>query len=138
VADLGSGAGVPGVPLKIVRPELRVTLIESRERRASFLSAVVRELGLQDCRVVGRRAEDVDLVDRSHDVVVVRCAGDLTGVVPVAAALVRAGGLVIASGPPKRPAIKKGLDLDWVEIEGAQARRLFAVYRKPVPLGSSN
>ena len=43
IADLGSGAGVPGIPIKIVNPEIKVTLIESRERRASFLSAAVRE-----------------------------------------------------------------------------------------------
>ena len=45
--DLGSGAGIPGVPLKIVRRHLQVTLLEARERRVSFLSTVVRELGLE-------------------------------------------------------------------------------------------
>jgi 16S rRNA G527 N7-methylase RsmG len=120
--------------MKIARPDLRITLIESRERRASFLSAVVRDLGLQHCRVVGGRGEDVDESARDHDVVVMRCAGDLTGVVPVAAGLVRTGGLVIASGPPTRQAVKPGLDLDWVEVDGAKARRLFALYRKPVTL----
>jgi 16S rRNA (guanine527-N7)-methyltransferase len=128
IADLGSGAGVPGVPLKIVRPELRVTLIESRERRASFLSAVVRELGLQDCRVLGRRAEEIAPADRNQDVVVTRCAGDLSEVVHVAAALARPGGLVIASGPPRRPPTKSGLDLRWVEVEASGGARLFATY----------
>src|SRR5947207_1462167 len=45
VADVGAGAGFPGLPLKIVFPSMTLTLIEARRRRASFLSAVVRELG---------------------------------------------------------------------------------------------
>jgi len=132
IADLGSGAGVPGIPIKILRPDVSVVLIESRERRASFLAAVVRELGLQQCRVVASRAEDVGSSDRHHDAVVMRCAGELAGLVPVAAGLARPGGRVIASGPPNRPAAAEdGLDLDWVEIDGASGRRWFAIYRKP-------
>src|SRR5918992_1358518 len=46
VMDLGAGAGIPGIPLKIVCSELHVTLLEARRRRAFFLSTVVRELGL--------------------------------------------------------------------------------------------
>jgi 16S rRNA (guanine527-N7)-methyltransferase len=131
VADLGSGSGVPGVPLKIVRPELKVTLIESRERRASFLAAVIRELELRDCDVFGGRAENVDPAQRNYDVVVMRCAGDLARMIPVAAGLARPGGVVIASGPPKRPAISMGVGVDWVDVQGVRTSRLFALYRKP-------
>jgi 16S rRNA (guanine527-N7)-methyltransferase len=137
VADLGSGAGVPGIPLKIVRPELRMVLIEARERRVSFLSTVIRELSLPECRVVGERAERVAPEDRNHDVVVMRCAGDLTEIIPIAARLIRSGGMVVASGPPRRPANRKGLGLEWVEIEGVQGRRLFAVYRGGRPPAST-
>src|SRR5262249_45607279 len=52
IADLGSGAGFPGIPIKIVKSHLEVRLIESRRRRASFLSAVIRELGLTHIRVL--------------------------------------------------------------------------------------
>ena len=55
--DIGSGAGMPGVPIKIVRSDLEVTLVESRRRRASFLSAVVREPALGQGRVVADRIE---------------------------------------------------------------------------------
>jgi 16S rRNA (guanine527-N7)-methyltransferase len=130
IADLGSGAGVPGIPLKIVRPDLRVTLIESRERRASFLSTVVRELGLQGCRVLAGRAEDG--ADREYDAVVMRCAGDLTELVPVAADLLRSGGVVIASGPPSQRGVRtKPAGLEWIEAPGVRAARVFGVYRKP-------
>jgi 16S rRNA G527 N7-methylase RsmG len=57
--DIGSGAGIPGVPIAIVRPDLRLTLIEARRKRASFLATVVRELGLTNARVVHGRVEDL-------------------------------------------------------------------------------
>src|SRR5215208_2420874 len=59
VADVGSGAGVPGIPMAIVRPDVTFSLIEARERRASFLSTVVRELELAHVEVVARRLEAV-------------------------------------------------------------------------------
>lgn len=59
VADVGSGAGLPGIPVAIVRPDLRLTLIEPLLRRATFLSLAVEELGLQDrVTVVRGRAEE--------------------------------------------------------------------------------
>ncbi len=54
--DLGSGAGFPGVPIQLMRPDLQVTLLESQGRKAAFLREVVRELGLKS-RVVSARAE---------------------------------------------------------------------------------
>lgn len=57
VVDLGSGAGFPGVPLAIARPDVRLTLVEIRERRFHFLRHVARELGLS-CTVLRGRIED--------------------------------------------------------------------------------
>jgi 16S rRNA (guanine527-N7)-methyltransferase len=57
IADLGSGAGFPGIPIAVVRPECSVTLIESHQRKAVFLREAAREL--PNVRVIGRRAEDV-------------------------------------------------------------------------------
>jgi len=58
IIDVGSGAGFPGLPLKIVRPELKLTLLESSRKKAGFLEAVVGELGLEGVLVTGRRAEE--------------------------------------------------------------------------------
>ena len=58
VVDLGSGAGLPGIPLAVTTPESRFTLVESRRRRASFMRAVIRELSLDNARVVNQRIED--------------------------------------------------------------------------------
>src|SRR5882762_10633722 len=59
LADVGSGAGFPGLALKIVRPELQVFLIESNVKKATFLAEVVRELQLSDTRVLVSRYEEL-------------------------------------------------------------------------------
>lgn len=55
--DVGSGTGVPGIPLKILEPSLRLTLVEAKQRKAQFLEAVLPVLGLSDVTVVTQRAE---------------------------------------------------------------------------------
>lgn len=76
VADIGSGAGLPGIPLAIARPDLQVTLIESLSRRSEFLSGVVAELGLSDrVEVVRSRAEEVNA---NFDVVTARAVARLS------------------------------------------------------------
>jgi len=71
VADVGSGGGLPGVPLAIVEPERRFTLIESRAKRVRFLRHVVAELGLKNTEVAHSRAEDLP-VARPFDTVLAR------------------------------------------------------------------
>jgi 16S rRNA G527 N7-methylase RsmG len=60
LADLGSGAGIPGIPVAILRGDCRVTLVESRERRHHFQRAVVRELGLSNVEPLLGRAEQLE------------------------------------------------------------------------------
>lgn len=75
VVDVGSGAGLPGIPLAVLRPDLRVTLLESLLRRVSFLELAVEELGLADrVRVVRGRAEEHR---ESYDVVTCRAVAPL-------------------------------------------------------------
>jgi 16S rRNA (guanine527-N7)-methyltransferase len=59
VLDIGSGAGFPGIPLKIIFPDREFVLVESRRKRASFLSSTVRKLGLKDIEVLNNRAEEL-------------------------------------------------------------------------------
>ncbi|HEY5626051.1 MAG TPA: 16S rRNA (guanine(527)-N(7))-methyltransferase RsmG [Dehalococcoidia bacterium] len=56
--DIGSGAGLPGLPIKIARPELRLTLLESNEKKAAFLERAITELGLDGADVITARAEE--------------------------------------------------------------------------------
>ena len=98
VADLGSGAGIPGIPIAIVRPDLEITLIEAKQRRTSFLSTVVRELGLRSMTVVGDRIESLpSSYGALFDAVVMRCAGSLSEMLEPALRLVRRGGVVVVS-----------------------------------------
>ena len=129
LADVGSGAGFPGLPLKIVRPDLDITLIESRQRRASFLAATMRELGLAGVRVVSTRVEAVpDALLGAFGAVVMRCAGDVKMLLPSVSKLVSPGGMVVCSGPPARTPLEGG---EWVEVQGFRPgrTRLFAVFR---------
>src|SRR5262245_27406845 len=131
LADLGSGAGLPGLPLRIVRQDLEVTLIESRRRRAMFLISAVRTIPLTGCRVVEGRVEGLaEEVCGRFDAVVMRCAGDVVEMIPTAARLLSASGVVIASGPPKPKPIKAG---EWVTVPGIRrgTTRRFLVYRLP-------
>ena len=128
--DIGSGAGVPGLILKLVEPGIRLVMVESRRHRASFLSAALRELRMVDASVVNQRIEEVarELAGR-FDAAVSRCAGDLRGFFDVALDLVKPGGSVIASGPPKPHPLVLG---QWTTVSGVGGRsRLFAVARRP-------
>lgn len=128
--DLGSGAGLPGIPLKLVRPEIELVLVESRRRRASFLSGAIRVLGLPGTRVINGRAEDLIRELAGHfDAVVMRCAGDTDTLLPLAVQFVVPGGAVIASGPPEPRPLARG---DWVTVAGWEPgkTRRFAVTRR--------
>src|SRR4051812_38060441 len=58
LADVGSGGGIPGIPLAIVRPDVQVLLIESTQKKATFLAQAARQLGLTNVTVSSKRAED--------------------------------------------------------------------------------
>lgn len=76
LADVGSGAGFPGLPIKIIHPGLDLVLIESNIKKATFLTEVVRELGLQSVRVMVSRYEDLHEEVAPLDVVCSRAVGD--------------------------------------------------------------
>jgi 16S rRNA (guanine527-N7)-methyltransferase len=91
LADLGSGAGFPGIPIKLAFPELHVTLIESQNKKATFLKEVIRALGLQDIEVHNGRAEQWG---RQTDVVTLRAVEKFESVLPIAKKLVAPGGRI--------------------------------------------
>ena len=133
LVDLGAGAGLPGIPIGIVKPETALVLIEARQRRASFLSTVVRELRLASAQVVNARAEGVvDRFSNRFDAVVMRCAGKPEALISIATRFVRQGGCVVVSGPPVR--VRSSSSPDWIEVPGlpevrAGAPRRFRIVR---------
>jgi len=76
LADVGSGGGFPGLPLKIVRPDLQLFLVESNVKKATFLAEVIRELGLTDARVLVSRYEELGEEVAPLDVICSRALGD--------------------------------------------------------------
>ncbi|WP_240747082.1 16S rRNA (guanine(527)-N(7))-methyltransferase RsmG [Microbacterium sp. K24] len=91
VADIGSGAGLPGLVLAIARPDVQWTLIEPMERRVTWLNEQVAALALTNVDVVRARAEDVR-PSEGFDVVTARAVSALRTLIPLTAPLVRDGG----------------------------------------------
>jgi 16S rRNA (guanine527-N7)-methyltransferase len=78
LADVGSGGGFPGIPLKIVRPDLDLFLIESNVKKATFLAEVIRELGLPDTKVLVSRFEELGEEVAPLDFICSRALGDFS------------------------------------------------------------
>jgi len=95
LADLGSGAGLPGIVLALLRPEADVTLVEPMARRVAFLDECVTELGLDRVRVVRGRAEDL-AGEISADIVTARAVAPLDRLAGWAIGICRPGGTVLA------------------------------------------
>lgn len=110
VADVGSGAGLPGLVIAAARPDLSVTLIEPMERRVAWLEEEAARLGLDNVVVERARAEDA--APGRFDVVTARAVGALTGLLPITVPLARPGG---------RLALMKGAA---VEAELAKAEQV--------------
>jgi 16S rRNA (guanine527-N7)-methyltransferase len=99
VMDLGSGGGLPGIPLKICLPEIDLTLVESTKKKARFLEAAVRELGLEGVTVIDRHSREIEK-DACHrgryDLVTARAVAELKELVALAFPFLRPGGRLMA------------------------------------------
>ena len=96
VADLGAGAGLPGLVLAAVLPETRVVLVEAARRKCEFLHAAVEAMGLGNAEIVWGRAEEWGEGLGRCDVVCARALGSLPVICEYAAPLLRQGGLLVA------------------------------------------
>jgi 16S rRNA (guanine527-N7)-methyltransferase len=94
VADVGSGAGLPGIPMAIARPDAQFVLIEPMERRSSWMLEVVEDLGLKNVRVLRSRAEDVS--EQDFDIVTARAVAALDKLLKMCVPLLKPGGALIA------------------------------------------
>jgi 16S rRNA (guanine527-N7)-methyltransferase len=98
LADVGSGGGVPGIPLAIARPDARVMLVESTKKKAAFLKSAAAELGLANVSVSEWRAEDVGRSNsrETFDVAVARAVATLDWLAEWCLPLVKTGGKLLA------------------------------------------
>jgi 16S rRNA (guanine527-N7)-methyltransferase len=96
IADLGAGAGLPGLPLAVALPEARVVLVESVGRKAAFMDRCIAAMGLHNAEVVALRAEEWHAGSGACDVVTARALAPLNVLAEYAAPLLREGGVLVA------------------------------------------
>ena len=136
LADLGTGAGLPGIPLAIARPELQVTLVESNGKKARFLREAVRQLGLANARVAESRAEALD-EPGAYEAITARALATLADIIAVGEHLVAPGGRLLAMKGQRPDAELAALPAGWrlqsvhpLQVPGLAAERhLVAVER---------
>ncbi|MDH5824480.1 16S rRNA (guanine(527)-N(7))-methyltransferase RsmG [Luteimonas sp. RD2P54] len=136
LADLGSGPGLPGIPLAIARPELRVALVESNGKKARFLREAVRSLGLANVRVLESRAEAVD-EPGAHDLITARALASLAEILAAGGHLLAPGGRLLALKGVRPEAEIGALPPGWaleavhpLTVPGLGAERHLAVVRR--------
>jgi 16S rRNA (guanine527-N7)-methyltransferase len=138
--DLGSGGGSPAIPLKVVRPKSRLTMVESRSRKVAFLRDAVRILGLQDTGVQQSRFDDLaGRFGGIADVVTIRAVRE-DQALPPARALLRPGGKLLWFGLSEGRRLLDGFDVvrreQLLNSESSAVsvlRRVFHVEHRPEP-----
>jgi 16S rRNA (guanine527-N7)-methyltransferase len=138
LADLGSGAGFPGIPIKLWAPDLHLTLIESNQKKATFLREIASALTLTNVNIQTARAET--LPTHSFDVITLRAVERFETILPIAAQLVRPGGrlaLLIGSAQADlaRQTLPSLLWSDPIPIPNSRVRTLLLA-QVPVPSGT--
>ena len=137
-ADLGSGGGLPGIPLALALPGLRLTLVEAVGKKCAFLRDVVAELGLVErVEVTCARSEELAAAGRpgreSYGVVLAKAVGPLAVVVELAAPLLRVGGLLVVSKTSAAVEREAAAGEAAGAACGLARRRLVALTSSPLP-----
>jgi 16S rRNA (guanine527-N7)-methyltransferase len=130
--DFGTGAGFPGIPIALCRPEIEVTLAESQTKKAAFLQEAVRVLGL-NAKVFARRARQMP---QHFDCVTLRAVDRMDQAVAVASNLVRAKGwLAVLTTRQQLPLIQKSADTAFIWKDASSLpeseQRVLALASKP-------
>src|ERR1700687_5245042 len=141
LADVGSGGGFPGLPLKIMRPDLQVFLVESNIKKVTFLAEVIRELGLKGAQVLARRYEELGEEVAPLDYVCSRALGEFPAFLEWARSeQIAAKQVILWIGARDLSGVQKIGSGQWHEpIEGPHSlRRLLLVgTKKPATVSAS-
>ena len=136
LADLGTGPGLPGIPLAIAQPAMQVTLVESSGKKARFLREAVRQLGLGNARVAESRAEALD-EPGAYDAITARALATLAQIIAVGGHLVAPGGRLLAMKGQRPDAELAALPANWqlqavhpLQVPGLDAERHLAVVER--------
>ena len=127
--DIGTGAGFPGIPLKIILPKLRLTLVESVGKKANFCLHLVKKLGLEDVSVLTARAEEIGQLNeyrQKYDWAVARSVANLPVLVEYLLPLVKVGGRILAQ-KGENAHIEANAAKNALTLLGGQLRQLIPV-----------
>ena len=127
--DIGTGAGFPGLPLKILYPAMKVTLVESVGKKAMFCEHIVRALGLEGVEVIKARAEEVGCKPEhreQHDWAVARAVANLNVLSEYLLPLVKVGGMMLAQKGENGPAEAQSADRA-MKLLGGKLRQVIRV-----------
>lgn len=121
--DMGSGAGFPALPIKIVHPEISVTMVESVQKKASFLRHIARTLEIEEVEIVARRTGDLPDEYRSRfEIVTARAFADMEKALEDGGSFLKPGGVMVLSRGPEET------------IEDAASKKLGFEVERTVPL----
>lgn len=127
VVDIGSGAGFPALPLKIVRPDLNVTMVDSLNKRVNFLNSVIGLLKLENCQALHFRAEDFAKDNREKfDVAVARAVAPLNTLVEYLLPLVKMQGVAVIYKSSKLEE-ELGCSKKAIEVLGAKIEKILEI-----------
>jgi 16S rRNA (guanine527-N7)-methyltransferase len=116
LADVGTGAGFPGIPLKMYVPALRLALIEPNAKKCAFLAEVTRALELKDVEIIQKRYEDVRKPETAFDIVTARALGQFIEFAEWAESVLAANGRVMVwTGPDGRLELERRKSVKWSE-----------------------
>lgn len=102
IADAGTGAGFPGIPIKIMRPEIDITLIESSKKKTAFLRHILRVLSLNGVKVLDERVENLGRkYEKTYDVIVSRATFKIEDFIKKTCPYVKENGVLVLSKGPK-------------------------------------
>ena len=123
VIDVGSGAGFPGLPLRILEPRMRLTLLDAQQKRVGFLSEVCAALGFDDVRCIHARAEELTALREQFDFALARAVARLNVLSELCLPYVKVGGAFLAL---KGPGVAEELDeaADAVKKLGARVEEV--------------
>lgn len=114
LADVGTGAGFPGIPLKMYIPALQLTLIEPNAKKCAFLAEVVRTLELDGVDIIQKRYEDVRTPEPLFDIVIARALGQFSEFVDWAITVVAPRGRVMVwTGPDGQHELERKKSINW-------------------------
>ncbi len=136
VMDVGSGAGFPGIPIKIMRPEIEMHLLEPSRKKAGFLRHIIRTLGLNEIELIEKRIEEAGAL--TVDAAVTRALFDIREFVRRASSHVREGGrLILSKGPRVNEELKAIKDTRYellaLSLPIANVKRFIVIVHKTDP-----